>query len=100
MADSFPTYLREEKEIPCELKPEEFRRSFEELIGGLADKCSRYGDGYRVSMDDGWFVVRHAAHDDGARLEIVAESKDRAYLAGLMEMAENLADGTMKERRR
>ncbi len=97
LADSFPTYLREEKEIPCELKPEEFRRSFEELIGGLADKCSRYGDGYRVSMDDGWFVVRHAVHDDGARLEIVAESKDRAYLAGLMEMAENLADGTMKE---
>ena len=100
LADSFPTYLREEKEIPCELKPEEFRRSFEELIGGLAGRCSRYGDGYRVSMDDGWFVIRHAVHDDGARLEIVAESKDRAYLAGLMEMAENLAEGTMKERRR
>lgn len=100
LADSFPTYLREEKEILCDLKPEEFRRSFDELIGGLADRCSRYGDGYRISMDDGWFVIRHAVHDDGASLEIVAESKDRAYLAGLMEMAENLADGTMKERRR
>ncbi len=97
LADSFPAYLREEKDIPCELKADEFRRSFEELIGGLADRCSKYGDGYRVSMDDGWFVVRHAVHDDGARLEIVAESKDRAYLAGLMEMAENLAEGTMRE---
>ncbi len=97
MADSFPSYLREEKQIPCELKADEFRRAFEEVVGGLADRCSRYGDGYRISMDDGWFVVRHAVHDDGARIEITAESKDRAYLAGLMEMAENLADGTMKE---
>ncbi len=97
MADSFPSYLREEKQIPCDLKADEFRRAFEEVVGGLADRCSRYGDGYRISMEDGWFVVRHAVHDDGARIEITAESKDRAYLAGLMEMAENLADGTMKE---
>lgn len=100
LADSFPAYLREEKDIPCELKADEFRRSFEELVGGLADRCSRYGDGYRISLDDGWFVVRHAVRDDGTRLEIIAESRDRAYLAGLMEIAEDLADRTMEERRR
>ncbi len=100
LADSFPSYMREEKEVACGLRAEDFKRAFEEHIGGLADRCSRYGDGYRVSMDDGWFVVRHAAREEDTVLEIVAESRDRAYLAGLIEMADNLVDETLRDARR
>ena len=52
--------------------------------GGFRYACS---DGWRVDMDEGWFLVGPPVE---SAVEIFAESTDKAYLIGLMETATDL----------
>ncbi|MDO5861938.1 MAG: hypothetical protein Q4Q58_04000 [Thermoplasmata archaeon] len=94
--ESFPAYLRETKEFPCDMKADAFRRAVEENLGALADRCAQYGDEFRVTMDGGWFLIRHESDREGGIVEIVAESRDKAYIVGLMEVAEELAEAVLR----
>ena len=97
ITDLMPEYLREEKSIKCDLKADAFRHLFEENSGDMAGSWSQYGDSYRVVLDSGWFMLSLATRgDEGTWIEITAESKDRAYLAGLMELAEDLVSRMLR----
>lgn len=100
LADLMPEYLREEKSVDCGFKAEMFRHLFEENAKDLTGKWTQYGDSYRVVMDSGWFMLSHVNRAEGdTQIVITAESKDRAYLAGLMEIADGLTAEIVREGR-
>lgn len=49
-------------------------------------------DGFRVGMESGWFHVRPGE----AGAEIVAEAKDKMYLAGMIDLAKRALDASSK----
>lgn len=94
---SLPRYLRDYREYPCTLSADAFRREFEKASADLKDRTTGYGSMYRVTMESGWFVVRHRARlEGGFSIDATAESDDRAYLAGLMEMADDLVQDVLR----
>ena len=100
LADLMPEYLREEKSVDCGFKAEMFRHLFEENAKDLTGKWTQYGDSYRVVMESGWFMLSHVNRAEGdTQIVITAESKDRAYLAGLMEIADGLTAEIVREGR-
>ena len=51
-------------------------------------------------MESGWFMLSHVNRAEGdTQIVITAESKDRAYLAGLMEIADGLTAEIVREGR-
>lgn len=100
LADLMPSYLREEKTFDCGFKAEMFRHLFEDNAKGLAGKWTQYGDSYRIVMESGWFMLSHINRAEGnTQIVVTAESKDRAYLAGLMEIADGLTNSILREGR-
>lgn len=100
LADLMPEYLRVEKSVDCGFKAEMFRHLFEDNAKGLAGKWTQYGDSFRIVMDSGWFMLSHVNRAEGnTQIIVTAESKDRAYLAGLMEIADGLTDAIIREGR-
>lgn len=91
IVDSFPRYLRDEKEMECTCSPDAFARAIEERLGGVDGKPVARGGSWRVDMEGGWYLVTLVRGQE-PRLEIVCESRDRAYLVGLMEVACDLVD--------
>lgn len=97
LAESLPEYFSDRTTVKCPIKADAYRRAMDENLGDLAEKCIRYGDSYKVVMDEGWFVARHATGpDDSFSVEILAESRDRAYLVGLMEVAGELVEAALR----
>ncbi len=91
LVGSFPEYLRESKTYECQMRGDAFRHALDENIGPLADRCTQYGDAYRIQMEKGWFMIRHTTSQKGDNtVEVLAESKDRAYLVGLMEIGDEI----------
>lgn len=97
VSETLPRYMRDSDEYACTLDAETFRREFEKVSADLKDRTTRYGGVYRVSLDGGWFAIRHRTRlDGGCSIDTVAESDDRAYLVGLMEMAGALAEAVLR----
>ncbi len=87
MAESMPSCHRSSACIQLECEANVFARALDERIkesGGCRYACS---DGWRVDMDEGWFLV--GPPKDSA-VEVFAESTDKAYLIGLMETVADL----------
>ncbi len=84
LSGTFPEYFRMTYEYSCDLRVDVFRRVTEECLeGGFV----RYGDAYRVDMDGGWYIIRYRNGTEGENfIDIVAESQDKAYLVGMMEI--------------
>jgi len=87
MAESLPDHHRSSACVQLECEGNIFIHAMNEKMkesGGFRFACS---DGWRVDMDEGWFLVGPPV--DSA-VEIFAESTDKAYLIGLMETATDL----------
>lgn len=100
LAGSLPEYLRETRDYECDMKADAFRRAVEECIGQMADRCHQYGNAFRITMDGGWFMIRHVSREDGTGIEVLAESRDKAYVVGLMEMAGEIVERVLRLQRR
>ena len=100
LCESFPEYHRRTWRRKCQLRPDDFRRAMARGLGEYAGRCTRYVDEYRIEMEEGWFLLRLAAADGETFIEVVAESRDRAYIIGLEEVANNLVDSILQRRRR
>lgn len=91
IVDSLPVHYSDSKEYRYECNEDAFSHMVEETLKDI--KCNNIddSDGWRVDMDDGWFMIRF---DDEIEetVEVVAESTDRAYLVGLMEIAGDIVD--------
>ena len=75
----------------CQCTADSFIRVLETCLKNVDGTLHTATDTWRVDMDDGWFLI---AIDRGEELsiDISAESRDRAYLIGLMEIAEDLVE--------
>ncbi|MBR4181298.1 MAG: hypothetical protein IKQ57_04090 [Candidatus Methanomethylophilaceae archaeon] len=87
MAESMTALYRSSACIRLECEDNIFVHALNERMkesGGFRYACS---DGWRVDMDEGWFLVGPPVE---SAVEIFAESTDKAYLIGLMETATDL----------
>ena len=53
------------------------------------------GEAWRVELEEGWYLIS-LTRGPNPTVRIDAESADRAYLIGLMEVAEDLVSDCMK----
>lgn len=95
LADGLPRYNRDSSERECTCSPEAFVRGINESIQEVEGTVVSRGDSWRVDMKEGWFLVS-LVRGTSPTVGIVAESEDRAYLVGLMEIADNIVSECMK----
>lgn len=95
IVDEFPEYIQNRSSCECPVTPETFKREIEDRLPGIGDRVVIRDNAWRVDLDGGWFLVRLIKGAEPT-VEILAESGDRAYLIGLMEIAGDLVDECMK----
>ncbi len=89
IVDGFPEYLRDSMVTECPCSPDAFSRDMAARIQGMGGRHTVRGNAWRVDMEEGWYLIRLTRCPEMS-VEIVAESKDKAYLIGLMEVANDL----------
>ena len=98
LTSSFPEYYRDSTTFRILCPKEDFRRLMDERIAALGHEYMGNSYGWRVDMGDGWFIVRLDTEASDT-VEVIAESRDRAYLAGMAEVAADLVDSCSKGQR-
>ena len=95
IVDEFPEYIQDRTSRDCPVTAETFRREIEERLPDIDGKTVVRDNAWRVDLDGGWFLVRLVKGAEPT-IDIIAESSDRAYVIGLMEIAGDLVDECMK----
>ncbi len=95
IANGLPVCHRDSATLACECSPESFIRALEDSLEDLDGDVLSKRDAWRVDLDSGWFLVRLVKGPE-PRVEITGESRDRAYLIGLMEMVEGMVRSCMR----
>lgn len=93
--DGFPEYLRDRIAVECPCDKDLFKRKIEELLPDMEGRKVIRDGTWRVDMDGGWYLVRLVKNPD-LSVEVTAESRDRAYLVGLMEIARDLVNECLR----
>ena len=99
VTETLPEYIRDSRDYECQMRAETFKRAVDECVGPLADRCTQYGSEFRIVLDGGWFLIRHRQDGEDARVEVLAESQDVAYVIGLMEIADDLVQRVLRVER-
>lgn len=95
LADELTACYRDSKEIECSCPVDSFIRKIESEIEDVSGELHSAGGAWRIDMEGGWFLVSVEKSEE-PMIRIDAESRDRVYLLGLMEIADNLVAGCMK----
>lgn len=95
IVDTFPEYLSEKSVTECGCSADQFKRAADEIMESVEGRKTVRTDTWRVDMESGWYLIRLVRGQEPS-VEIVAESRDRAYLIGLMEIAGDLVDECQK----
>lgn len=95
LADELTACYRDSKEIECGCPVDSFIRKMESEIEDVPGELHSAGGAWRIDMEGGWFLVSVEKSEE-PMIRIDAESRDRVYLLGLMEIADNLVAGCMK----
>ena len=95
LVDSFPEYIHGKAERECTMTPEAFKREIEERLPSIKGRSVVRDYAWRVDLEEGWFLIR-LVKTPGPSVEIVAESKDKAYVVGLVEIAGDLVDECLR----
>ena len=91
MVSSFPEYYRDSRQFHYKCTRDEFSRMIEDTLESVKCNGVENVDGWKVDMDSGWFMITLDEENDDT-VNILAESTDRAYLIGLMEIAGDIID--------
>ena len=92
---SRPEYHRDSETYHYECTQDEFSRMMEENLPSVKSESVLRIDGWRVNLEGGWFLVRFD-RDSEDTVTVTAESRDRAYLIGIMEVAGVLVESCAK----
>lgn len=95
LAASFPDYRRDSREVECTCGPDAFVRAMEGAVEDMENPVLTAGEAWRVELEEGWYLIS-LTRGPNPTVRIDAESADRAYLIGLMEVAEDLVSDCMK----
>ena len=87
MCLAMPVHYWKEESLPIGEDLAAFTRGMNEILNEMQTVRVSAADGWRVDLESGWFLIRKPA--DG-RVQVLAESTDKAYLVGLMETASDL----------
>ncbi|MDR0522888.1 MAG: hypothetical protein LBG62_00460 [Candidatus Methanoplasma sp.] len=82
---TFPRYSVLSESVRLQGGREPFSRRLSERLASIEGADVRHAGGWRANMDGGWFSVSIA--EDGSAARISAESRDRVYAAGMMDVA-------------
>ena len=93
--DALPEYHSDCKTFRFECTVEEFSRMMDEKVGELKGATVTHNRGWRIAMEGGWFLINFSK-DQADTVCVEAESTDKAYLIGLMEIAGDLIDDCSK----
>lgn len=83
--DDILMYERECTQADFECSRKEFEKCFGEYAKRTYSSTRKFDEGWRIEMDKGWASVSFSPGSSNL-LNIIAESKDHAYLVGMMEM--------------
>lgn len=95
LAEELTVCYRESKETECGCPVDSFIRKMESEIEDVPGELHSAGGAWRIDMEGGWFLVSVEKGEE-PMIRIDAESRDRVYLLGLMEIADGLVAGCMK----
>ena len=95
LLDSFPRYRRDSREEELPGTPDAFVRAVEDALPEMGGEVTSVGEAWRVDLGEGWFMVS-LRRGQTPVVRIDAEAEDRAYLVGLMEVADHFVSDCMK----
>ncbi|MCL1984361.1 MAG: hypothetical protein FWG58_03045 [Methanomassiliicoccaceae archaeon] len=86
--DELPNYPVGYKEVKFNGEKEDIAKRIDVKISSTEHESLLKIDGWRVEMDDGWYLVRISGSENKVR--IIAEARDKVYMNCLLEIAEDL----------
>lgn len=92
--DAMPTYFTDEIKIHCTGSMEALGRKITNVIDEVDYKGYVHSKGWRVDMENGWFLLNYPDEDGMMRIKI--ESNDKAYAVGLLEMAKEIVNSSLR----
>ncbi len=92
---AFPEYHTDEKQFRISCSREEFRHMMDGRIDDLGREHMSNRYGWRVDMESGWFIIELDRYEND-KVTVTAESRDRAYLVGMAELAADLVEACSK----
>ncbi len=95
LAKGLTVCYHDSKEVECICTTDSFVRALESEVKEASGELHRATDAWRIDMDEGWFLISLEKGDE-PKVRIYAESRDRVYLLGLMEIADELVAGCMR----
>ncbi len=95
LAEELTVCYCDSKEIVCECPVDSFVRTMESEVKDVSGELHSTEGAWRIDMEGGWFLVSVEKGEEPV-IRIDAESRDRVYLLGLMEIADELVARCMK----
>ncbi len=89
LVSSLPQYYSERKTYKFNCTPEDFIRMMNANIPDIESTRIVEDEGWRIEMSGGWFYVA-LDEDQENTVNIIAESADKAYLIGIIEVVDKL----------
>lgn len=94
MVDELPTYHRITESIRYLDGRANIAKRLSAKIGEMEYDGLCEIDGWRVEMEGGWFLIRFS--DDDTVIDVIAEGEDKMYSAGLLEIAKEAINSSLK----
>lgn len=92
--DGMPTYHTDEMKIHCTGSMEALGRKITNSIDELDYLEYVHSKGWRVDMENGWFLLNYPDLDGIMKIQI--ESDDKAYAVGLLELAKDIVNNSLR----
>ena len=95
LAGNLTVCYNDTKEIDCDCSPDSFIRAMDSSVEDISGTLSSVDCSWRIDMESGWFLIS-LIKGESPTVVIRAESRDRVYLLGLMEIASDLVDDCIR----
>lgn len=92
--DTMPSYFTGGIKIHCTGSMEALGRKITNAIDDVDYRGYVHSKGWRVDMENGWFLLNYP--DQDGIMDIKIESNDKAYAVGLLELAKDIVNNSLR----